>query len=118
MADLHLRLQLLVRVPRCRVNVVNAVINSSSNGRGLVLSAGGALKQHLVQHWLQGMQDYRPLAPSYYETIILPHEGHSQWWADRSLTNDSTVTFPSIFWGGAATRALCDPNRALHLWNE
>lgn len=46
------------------------------------------------------MQDYRPTAPSYYETILLPHEGYGPWWADRSLTDDATITFPSIFWGG------------------
>eukprot|EP00730_Choanoeca_flexa_P013099 TRINITY_DN4963_c0_g1_i2.p1 TRINITY_DN4963_c0_g1~~TRINITY_DN4963_c0_g1_i2.p1 ORF type:complete len:601 (+),score=137.70 TRINITY_DN4963_c0_g1_i2:50-1804(+) len=61
---------------------------------------GGALKENLAKKWLHGMHDYRPLAPSYYETMLLPHEGLSPWWGERTLTNDSTVTFPSIFWGG------------------
>ena len=37
---------------------------------------GGALKEHLAKGWLRGMQDYRPHAPSYYETVLLPHEGY------------------------------------------
>ncbi|EDQ84487.1 uncharacterized protein MONBRDRAFT_39252 [Monosiga brevicollis MX1] len=61
---------------------------------------GGALKQNLAKEWLKGMQDYRPDAPSYYETVLLPHEQYGDWWQQRTLNNDSTITFPSIFWAG------------------
>jgi hypothetical protein len=70
---------------------------------GLLLQApfqGGALKLHLTQTWLHGMQKYRPNAPSYFNDTLLPHEGMSAWWLNRTLTNFSTINFPSVFWAG------------------
>ena len=49
----------------------------------------GALRQHLAQHWLQGMQNYRPWMPNYYTNILLPHEAYgcvsSRFWRIRSV---------------------------------
>eukprot|EP00049_Salpingoeca_infusionum_P000209 m.38130 g.38130 ORF g.38130 m.38130 type:complete len:625 (-) comp10159_c0_seq1:1879-3753(-) len=60
----------------------------------------GALKKHLAYHWLQGMQDYRPSAPNYFNDTLLPHEANSPWWSQRNLSNYDTITFPAVHWGG------------------
>lgn len=42
------------------------------------------------------MQHWRPNAPPYIDEV-LQHEGYSAWWAQRTLLDYTTITFPSIF---------------------